>query len=461
MGRNGAVKGGDVGHPRSSILHSVARAVFGPRQENPARRTDLSHKRPQPREVHPSGPCVLVVDDQRAIRRALCMLLKTEGYQAIDAESVTQARERLSESEFDLVLLDIDMPGEQGTELLPELPTLAPSAVPIMITGNDDAESAVSALKQGAYDYICKPFTNEQVFDAIDQALTHRDEALNDRRNRDELHGLVSERTEDLHRALGRLEDAQTAIQRVACSLAEIRDAETGAHLRRIAVYARELARNLPEHVRRLHGIDQAYIDALFEAAPLHDIGKVGIPDDILLKPGPLTDGERQVIMRHAEIGRSILRAASKASGAERLPLIEMGMDICAAHHERFDGEGYPSGTGGDEIPLSARIVAVADVYDALATPRPYRLEGLPHDEVYNMILAEGGRAFDPDVVQAFLDAAPTMEAISKGALEEFSEPLTPVTDPGIALDPEPLPDDDSWDDRPFIDTARDLGLIS
>lgn len=455
MGRNGAVKAGDVGHPQSSILHSVARAVFGPRQENPARRADLSHNQPQATQTPALGPSVLVVDDHRGIRRALCILLETEGYQAVDADSVTQARQRLSESEFDLVLLDIDMPGEQGTDLLPDLPTLAPAAVPIMITGHDEAETAVSALKQGAYDYICKPFTNEQVFGAIDQALKHRDEVLSDRRNRDELHGLVRERTDDLHRALGRLEDAQTAIQRVACSLAEIRDAETGAHLRRMAVYARELARSLPEHVRRSHGIDQTYIETLFEAAPLHDIGKVGIPDDILLKPGPLTDDERRMMMRHAKIGRSILKAASEASGAERLPLIEMGVEICAAHHERFDGEGYPRGTSGDEIPLSARIVAVADVYDALATPRPYRPQALPHAEVYDMILAEGGRAFDPDVVQAFLDAAPTMEAISKVALEELSEPLTPEADP------EPLPDDDSWDDRPFIDTARDLGLIS
>lgn len=320
-----------------------------------------------------------------------------------EADCLSVARRQLSLLDFDLILLDLSMPDGNGLSLLAELRPRIPAPAVIVITGNTDAPHAVEALKNGAYDYICKPFDPEHLLEAIEQALSRRSEELRRRASDEELAWLVRERTKSLHAALQRLQSAETAIKRVACALAEIRDAETGEHLKRIAVYARELALGLSDSFKKRHGIDETYIALLVEAAPLHDIGKIGVPDHILLKRGPLTPQERQVMRQHPRTGERILRAAASAVDPTGASLMQMGCEICVAHHERYDGRGYPDGLKGESIPLPARIIAVADVYDALATPRPYRPEALEHNIVRAMIAKESGRAFDPDVVAAFL----------------------------------------------------------
>jgi putative two-component system response regulator len=260
---------------------------------------------------------------------------------------------------------------------------------------------------------------------------------------------------------LERLDDTGAAIKRVVCALAEIRDAETGAHLRRMGVYARELARALPASVREAHRVDHAYVDRLHEAAPLHDIGKIGVPDQILLKRGPLTDDERCTMRQHSAIGRAILQTAGAQTESQSVPLLQVGMEICESHHERWDGAGYPHGIRGTEIPLSARIVAVADVYDALATSRPYRAEAFAHETVCEMIVEERGGAFDPDVVDAFIVCEASLGVISQGLFEEAFET--------VALPPITIETDSTsrgsaarvWETSAFVETARDLGLIS
>jgi len=358
------------------------------------------------RSDQPKGPRrALIVDDEELVRRSLVLLLKHVGLEASEATSVPEARQKLGEHQFDLVLLDLNMPGESGLVLLAELQPSIPATAVIVVTANSDAAHAVTALKQGAYDYIFKPFEVAALLESVRQALRRRDEELRRRDGDEELAWLVEERTQNLHDALGRLHDVEATIKRVACALAEIRDAETGSHLKRIAVYARELALALPPAFKARHGIDFDFVSLLVEAAPLHDIGKIGVPDHILLKQGTLTPQECAIMREHPRTGERILRAAASGTEAAGASLMRMGCDICIAHHERYDGSGYPDGLSGQAIPVAARIIAVADVYDALATPRLYRPHALAHGAVRAMIVSERGQGFDPDVVDAFLAA--------------------------------------------------------
>jgi len=348
---------------------------------------------------------VLVVDDNDGVRGSLRMILKHAGYETVEAASAAEARGELSLWDFELVLLDLRLPDESGTSLLEELRPRIPSTVVVVLTANPDAQTAVGTLRRGAYDCLFKPVDPDELLEAIEQALRRRSDELRRQASDEELAWLVEERTRSLHDALHRLHDAEAAIKRVACSLAEIRDAETGGHLKRIAVYARELALALPHAVRERNGIDADFIALMVEAAPLHDIGKIGVPDHILLKRGPLTVQEQEIMRQHPHTGERILRATWSGSDDAGASLMQMGCDICRAHHERYDGTGYPAGLAGEDIPIVARIIAVADVYDALATPRLYRPEALAHEVVRSMIAREKGKAFDPDVVDAFLAA--------------------------------------------------------
>jgi len=350
-------------------------------------------------------PRVLVVDDSEGVRASLNRILRQAGFETAEAASIAEARRQLSLWDFELVLLDLRMPDEPGAALLDELKPRMPSTVVVVLTANSDAQAAVGTLRQGAYDCLFKPFDPDELLESVERALRRRSDELRRQASDEELAWLVEERTRSLHDALHRLHDAESAIKRVACSLAEIRDAETGGHLKRIAVYARELALALPQPVRDRHGIDADYIALLVEAAPLHDIGKIGVPDHILLKRGRLTPQEQEIMRQHPRTGERILRATWGDSDEAGASLMQMGCDICRAHHERYDGTGYPEGLSGQDIPVSARIIAVADVYDALATPRLYRPEALEHGVVRGMIAREKGRALDPDLVDAFLAA--------------------------------------------------------
>ncbi len=357
---------------------------------------------------------VLVVDDQRAIRMVLRRIIQPHSTAVAEADSVAAAREELAKADFDVVFLDMKMPGEDGFVLLKELGPSAPETVVVVVSGADEVSLAVDAMKHGAYDYLSKPFASETVVLALNRALDRRQLEIENRNYRLHLEELVRDRTRKLRELAHRLADTQAAIVWVACSLAESRDANTGAHVDRMAEYCRELAVHLPERVKQEYGVDEEYAAHLAESAPLHDIGKVAIPDSILLKPGPLTPSEYDVIKRHPVLGCEILEAVRSRLAPEAAPALDLGIAVCAAHHERFDGTGYPKQLGGRDIPLGARIAALADVYDATTSSRPYRPVAFSHEQARALVVSERGRAFDPAVVDAFLLAEDNIRAIAE-----------------------------------------------
>jgi putative two-component system response regulator len=294
-----------------------------------------------------------------------------------------------------VVLLDLVLPNMSGYEVCRHLKNDgATGHVPVIImTGQSDRNANLRAVEAGADDFLLKPI-DSVLLDARLRGAA-RTKRLHDElaAHRDQLEGRVAERTHQLERT-------RHVTMFGLAKLAESRDTETGEHLDRMRCYAREIALQLmttPAHAGR---IDQAFIDLLFYSSPLHDIGKVGIPDCILLKPGKLTKDEFEVMKSHSTIGGDCLSAADMEAGGD--PYLRMGRDIAYYHHERWDGSGYPKGLAGAAIPLAARITALGDVYDALTSKRPYK-QPFSHEKSRDIILEGRGSQFDPAVVDAFI----------------------------------------------------------
>jgi putative two-component system response regulator len=268
-----------------------------------------------------------------------------------------------------------------------------------MVSAAEAPQFAETALALGAYGYIVKPFRDSEVNIGIANALRRRRLEIENKAHHERLEQLVAERTAELDRS------REETIHRLAAA-AELRDNETGQHIERVSRYCELIARRLELPYDRC--------ELLRVASPLHDIGKIAIPDHILRKPGPLSTDERLVIETHTERGYSILAGT-------REPLLQLGAEIAWTHHERFEGDGYPRGLAGEEIPLSGRIVAVADVFDALVSDRVYRL-ALPDDEVVAAMRAGRGGHFDPVVLDAFLTAIPMALSIRDRFADEHRE---------------------------------------
>jgi putative two-component system response regulator len=332
---------------------------------------------------------ILIVDDEPQIRGLVRRLLERAGYSCETAESAAAADTLLAENTYELLLADLQMPGESGLDLLSRvLPTRREMAA-IMITGVDDPQLAEAALTLGAYGYIVKPFSPTELSIQVLNALRRRNLELAQRQEREVLERTVLARTVELRRAVDDLKRSEEETARRLAAAVEARDHETAAHIERVGDYSALVAQRL--------GLADELCELIRRASTLHDVGKIGVADGILLKPGPLTPGERREMEKHAQIGHDIL------AGSE-LDLLELAAKIAATHHERVDGTGYPRGLAGDEIPLEGRIVAVVDVYDALTSDRPYR-GALGHAEAISLLRKGRGRQFDPIVVDAFLDA--------------------------------------------------------
>jgi putative two-component system response regulator len=340
---------------------------------------------------------ILIVDDEPDVRRVIERSLRRAGYRRIaHADSVGLAREKIAaEGPFALVVLDILMPGEPGTNLLHELAGQAPDTVVIVATGVAAIQTAVHALKAGAYDYLVKPLIPEGVQLAVGRALRRRWLEIEERKRRDHIAQLVEERTAVLERT-------RRALLESLCDMAEFRHAETGAHLRRVPAYARAIAGDMARRGKGPRVITSDFVEHLSESAPLHDIGKVAVPYKILLKPGPLDAEEFEQVKEHTTIGARMCESV-KARLGEESAFIDMAIDVTRSHHERWDGEGYPAGTAEWETPLCGQIVHLVDFYDACRSPRVYRREPIPRDEVVEMIEQGGGAQFAPDLVEAFL----------------------------------------------------------
>jgi putative two-component system response regulator len=293
------------------------------------------------------------------------------------------------------------MPGMSGLELLRSLKTLDQSLQVVMVSGQHDLDLARRCLREGAYDYLVKPFETDDLRNTVERAVERARLIRQNEAYRRGLERMVYEQTVEIRQT------RDIALLTLA-KLAESRDNATGQHLERMAAYSRRLADQLTAGPYR-SSISDDFVDDLFRSSPLHDIGKVGIPDSILKKPGPLDEGEREVMRTHPRIGGDTLRSVIEQFRGNTF--LSMGIQIAYHHHERWDGVGYPYRIVGENIPLSARIVAVADAYDAITSQRPYKA-GYDHSEAVRLIAVDRGRHFDPVLVDAFLDCQHDLDTI-------------------------------------------------
>lgn len=328
---------------------------------------------------------VLVVDDEPAVGRLLRRILEDQGYGCELAREAEEALQRAGTGEFSVIMTDVRMPGRDGLELLEDLRRGDPEAVVIMITGRAEIDSAIHALRLGAYDYITKPFRREQILASVGRGVERR-RFLEERRTYQErLEREVRQRTEDLRQALKELTRTYRMTLEALAAALDLRDVETMAHSRRVADLALAIAREI--------GRPREELVELERGALLHDIGKIGIPDAILRKPGPLTEEEWTEIKNHCHLGYEMVKP---------IPFLSRAAEIILAHQERYDGTGYPRGLTGEEIPLGARIFAVADAFDVITSNRPYR-RARSLWEAREEIQRHSGTQFDPNVVEAFL----------------------------------------------------------
>ncbi|MFL6257860.1 MAG: HD domain-containing phosphohydrolase [Pyrinomonadaceae bacterium] len=326
---------------------------------------------------------LLVADDDVAVRSVLTDLLSAE-YECEAVGSAEEALGPLASGEFQLVVSDLAMPGMSGLELIPRVRALSPDTLVIVVSGSQEIESAVEALRAGAFDYIVKPFDLEHIQFAVRRALEHQRLLAAKRGYETYLERMIQQRTEELDGALRSCENSYRMTLKALVAALETRDSETHGHSERVVNFSLRLGHEL--------ALDAEQLRSLEFGSLLHDIGKIGVPDAILRKPAKLTEEEWVRMREHPVHGQKILRGIEFLEGAAR---------VVAQHHERWDGMGYPLGLKGDEIDLNARIFAVADAFDAMVSDRVYRT-----GRTYEAALAEldscAGVQFDPRVVEAF-----------------------------------------------------------
>jgi response regulator RpfG family c-di-GMP phosphodiesterase len=328
-------------------------------------------------------PRILVVDDEPEIRNVLCDLLGRD-YTCLGAASAEAALLILHREQFHLVISDINMSGMSGLEMIPFVQKNRPETLVLVISGLQTIESAIEALRLGAFDYIMKPFDLRQVEQAVRRAVEHYELRVAKRRYELHLEEMVQKRTLELNEALESLQEAYRSTLKALTAALETRDHETHGHSERVVTFSLRLGRE--------YGLNPEQLLALEFGSLLHDIGKIGVPDAILRKPSPLTEAEWEQMREHPLHGQQILSGIEFLAGAAR---------VVAQHHERWDGTGYPLGLSGEEIDLNARIFQVADAFDAITSDRVYR-----KSKSYEAAAAElddwAGRQFDPRVVEAF-----------------------------------------------------------
>ena len=330
-----------------------------------------------------SKPRLLIVDDEAEVRGVLHDLLSGP-YECGEAASAEDAIAELRDKDYQLVISDITMSGMSGLEMIPHVKVVSPDTVIVMISGMQTIESAINALRLGAFDYLMKPFDLRQAEAAVSRALDHHELIAAKRRYENHLEELVAQRTAELDDALNSLENAYRSTLRALTAALETRDAETHGHSERVVTFSLRLGRE--------YGLNGHEMKALEFGSLLHDIGKIGVPDAILRKPAKLTDEEWVRMREHPSHGQQILRGIKFLEGAAR---------VVAQHHEKWDGSGYPLGLKAEEIDICARIFSVADAFDAITSDRVYR-QGRSYQAAAEELNEWIGRQFDPKVVEAF-----------------------------------------------------------
>jgi cyclic di-GMP phosphodiesterase len=328
---------------------------------------------------------VLLVDDEESISTMLSHRLCREGLRCRSASNGAEALEILKQDEFDVVISDLRMPGISGMELLRTVRSAYPHITFLVATGVDDVRVGVEAMKEGAADYLLKPFQLDGVAMSVARALENKRLARQIEDYRKNLEKMVDQRTKQLRAAMKRIETTYDETLEALGAALDLRDTETAGHSRRVSLYCLEIARGM--------GLSRDQLRQISRGSYLHDMGKIGIPDSILLKPGKLTEEETAVMQTHARIGYDLV---------SRIAFLAPAAEIILTHQERYDGTGYPQGLTGEEIPIGARIFTVADTLDAMTSDRPYR-RALPLSAAYEEIRREADRQFDPAVVEVFL----------------------------------------------------------
>ncbi len=364
----------------------------------------------------PSGSAdkatVLVVDDTPDNLALMSALLKERYKVKVANDGPRALRIAAGERPPDLILLDIMMPGMDGYEVCRRLKAApATREIPVIfLTARAGTEDEESGFALGAVDYITKPISPPIVLARVETQLRLKASADFLRDQNAFLEQEVARRTREV-------QAIQDVTSLAMASLAETRDNETGKHIRRTQLYVRTLAERLRTHPRFAAYLTPEQIDVLFKSAPLHDIGKVGIPDHILLKPGRLEPDELTLMKTHTTLGRDAIEHAEAQLGMP-LDYLACAKEIAYCHQEKWDGTGYPQGLAGDAIPISARLMALADVYDALLCRRVYK-KAMSHEDAVGIIVAGRGTHFDPDVVDAFLDVVDEFRSIARRYAEE------------------------------------------
>jgi putative nucleotidyltransferase with HDIG domain len=328
---------------------------------------------------------VLVVDDEAPVRSMIGATLERQGYEVFLASSGSQAMELLEQNPFDLVLTDIVMQDGNGIALLERIHAEQSHLPVVMVSAIHDISVAIDSMRRGAYDYLLKPFEREHLVATVQRALDHRHALQENHNYQQNLEQVVTARTEMLRQAMEDLEHSYDVTLEALGDALDLKDSETEGHSKRVTAYTIALARAM--------GISPVEIKIIARGAFLHDIGKMAIPDEILRKPGKLTPDEEEVMRDHCTRGYHILR---------KIPFLSEAAAIVYTHQEHYDGNGYPSKLRGNEIPIGARIFAVADAMDAITSDRPYR-RARSFDAAREEILRCSGTQFDPSVVEVFL----------------------------------------------------------
>lgn len=335
---------------------------------------------------HTTVTRVLAVDDEPAASKLLSVVLAPPAFHCTTAASSEEALVALQRDQFDAVISDLRMPGLSGMELLAEVRRNHPHMAFVVTTGVDDVDVGVKAMRSGADDYLVKPLRESALLASLENALHKRQLEKEIEHYRKHLEEMVAERTAQLQAALQQIERSYEDTLQALGAAIDLRDNETAGHSQRVCRYSLEIARAL--------GSSDKELESLARGAYLHDIGKLGIPDGILLKPGPLTADERRLMQQHVQIGFDLVKD---------IPFLADAAEIILAHHERFDGGGYPLGLKGEGVLLNARIFAVADALDAITSDRPYR-RASSFEVARETIRGSSGSHFDPQVVNVFLN---------------------------------------------------------